>query len=58
MFVALDDWILFGEAKEMLVGGFLGGPTRTDVPGFGLPWRAGWQERFHVLAQPARRTAG
>jgi hypothetical protein len=42
----------------MLAGGFLGGPTRTNVPGFGLPWRVGWQERFHVLAQPARRTAG
>jgi len=42
----------------MLAGDLLGGPPRTDVPGFGLPWRAGWQERFHVRAQPARWTAG
>ena len=54
MFVALDDWILSGEVK-MLAGGFLGGQARTA--GW-LPWRVGWQERFHVRAQLARQTAG
>jgi hypothetical protein len=31
MFVASDDWILFGEAKKMLAGDFLEGPTGTDL---------------------------
>jgi bifunctional non-homologous end joining protein LigD len=31
MFVALDDWILSGEAKKCWLEVFWGGPTRTDV---------------------------
>jgi hypothetical protein len=34
MFVALDDWILSGEAKKMLAGGCFGGQTRTHLREF------------------------
>src|SRR5260221_14369542 len=43
MFVALDDWILSGEAKKCWLVVFLGGPTRTDA---------------RALACLARRLAG